>query len=115
MPKKIVLIVEDDRASSEALAYALNRFDVEIRRAYTLESAKRQLQNPNEFYLITWDYVLPDGTTEDLIKATRAKFGDRPMIAASSQKATRRIQMQVGCSHELEIPQIHQLFKTLLT
>ncbi len=90
-------------------------FGVETKRAYSLETARRLLQKPDDFCLILWDYLLPDGNSCELIKETRTKFGKKPMIASSSRVLTRKLQIQAGCNYELDFQEsAAEMFKKLL-
>lgn len=82
MPR--VLIVEDERAIAESLAFALRRDGFEVYSAATLAAAT-QLLKEREAELVVLDLMLPDGSGFDLLAAIRASGQRLPVIILSSR------------------------------
>lgn len=79
-----VLVVEDEPAIAESVAYALGREGFEVRIALDLGSAWQQRKNVN---LIVLDLMLPDGSGFDLMERLRAEPACPAVIVLSSRDA----------------------------
>jgi DNA-binding response OmpR family regulator len=77
-----VLVVEDEPAIAESVAYALGREGFEVRIALDLESA---WQHRKSVSLIVLDLMLPDGSGFDLIERLRAEALFPAVIVLSSR------------------------------
>jgi two-component system catabolic regulation response regulator CreB len=77
-----VLVVEDEPAIAESVAYALRREGFEVRLAFDLERAWEQHRGVN---LIVLDLMLPDGSGFDLIERLRAEPHCPAVIVLSSR------------------------------
>ena len=64
--KKHILIVEDDRAMNDGIAFALNREGYFTHSAYSLKEAEKFLKQ--KMNLILLDINLPDGDGRDVLK-----------------------------------------------
>jgi two-component system catabolic regulation response regulator CreB len=76
-----VLLVDDEPAITESLAYALSRAGYQTRTAGSLAAAEAALAT--EPALIILDLMLPDGNGLDWLRALRAR-SDLPVIILSS-------------------------------
>ena len=65
MMQSSVLVVEDEPAIAESIAYALGKASLAARQAGTLEQARTELEAPTDLLLL--DLMLPDGSGFDLI------------------------------------------------
>jgi two-component system catabolic regulation response regulator CreB len=78
-----VLVVEDDEAIAEALAYALGREGYKVERAGTLAAARASLERletleaPAKVDLLVLDLTLPDGSGFTLLGELRSLCGPR--------------------------------------
>src|SRR5689334_21737186 len=64
-PRRRVLVVEDDRASAEALARILGRLEYDVTTAATVHDAIKRLPGHD---LVILDLMLPDGEGADLLQ-----------------------------------------------
>jgi len=87
-----LLIVDDEPAIRESLAFALKRDGFEVIEAATLKDARS-----TEADLIVLDLVLPDGNGLDFLRALRAK-SDVPVIVLTSrdEETDRVVGLEMG-------------------
>jgi two-component system catabolic regulation response regulator CreB len=87
-----VLIVDDEPAIRESLAFALKRDGFEVAEAASLREARSQ-----EADLIVLDLVLPDGNGLDFLRSLRAK-SDVPVIVLTSrdEETDRVVGLEMG-------------------
>ncbi|MBK6519398.1 MAG: response regulator transcription factor [Polyangiaceae bacterium] len=87
MPR--ILIVEDEPAISESLAYALKRDGFEVSQAGTLIAARAILASAE---LVLLDLMLPDGSGFDILhEARRAARGPAVIILSSRDHESDRV------------------------
>lgn len=84
MTQSSVLVVEDEPAIAESIAYALGKAELLARQAGTLEQARAELEAPTDLLLL--DLMLPDGSGFDLIAEVTASVGNRPAIIVLSSR-----------------------------
>ena len=77
-----VLLVEDERAIAESLAFALRRDGFEVVHAATLRAGAQSLPGCD---LVVLDLMLPDGSGFDLLAQLRASGQRVPVIILSSR------------------------------
>ena len=94
MSAALVLIVDDEPAIRESLAFALKRDGFEVREAATLKAARAQQA---EVDLILLDLVLPDGNGLDFLRALRSQT-DLPVIVLTSrdEETDRVLGLEMG-------------------
>jgi two-component system catabolic regulation response regulator CreB len=82
-----VLIVEDEPAIAESVAYALERDGFSSAIAGGVEAAAHLLaaEAPTGFVLVILDLMLPDGSGFDLIARLRQTGNETPVIVLSSR------------------------------
>lgn len=80
MPR--ILLIDDEPAITESLAYALERAGFETEAAATLEAADARML-AGTFQLIVLDLMLPDGNGLDWLRALRQR-SELPVIILSS-------------------------------
>lgn len=101
-----VLIVEDEPAIAESVAYALGRdgFDIEI--AASVEDAERWVEGTPPFDLVVLDLMLPDGSGFDLIGRLRREGDPLPVIVLSSRddEADRVAALETGADDYVTKP-----------
>ena len=87
-----VLIVDDEPAIRESLAFALKRDGFEVEEAASLKEARAR-----EADLIVLDLVLPDGNGLDFLRALRAQ-SDVPVIVLTSrdEETDRVVGLEMG-------------------
>lgn len=73
-----ILIVEDDKALNNGIAFNLQFDGLEVEQAYNLSEAKRIIDN-NEIDLIIQDVNLPDGSGFNFCKEIRKNY-DMPIV-----------------------------------
>jgi DNA-binding response OmpR family regulator len=101
--KQHILVVEDEPAIAESLAYALERdgFSTAIAPTYAIavEAAPRAR-------LIVLDLMLPDGSGFDLISALRRAGASTPIIVLSSRdaEADRVAALEIGADDYVSKP-----------
>jgi len=81
-----ILLVDDEPAITESLAYAFKRAGIDSRSAACLADAKRLLSHEH-FDLMVLDLMLPDGNGLDWLRALRAE-SQIPVIILSSHDDT---------------------------
>lgn len=79
-----ILVVEDEPAIRESVAYALERDGFEPIAAASLSAARDRLAQAD---LVLLDLMLPDGSGFELIREARAEGGSIPIIVLSSRDA----------------------------
>ena len=79
-----ILLVEDEPAILESLAYVLGRDGFQVVTAKTAAEADAQAVNVD---LVVLDLMLPDGSGFDLIRGWRARERPMPVIVLSSRDA----------------------------
>jgi two-component system catabolic regulation response regulator CreB len=77
-----ILVVEDEPAIAESVAYALRRDGFFVTQAGTLAEAEAR---HGEADLVILDLMLPDGSGFDFIGAVRAERSGKPVIVLSSR------------------------------
>src|SRR5204862_3285550 len=89
-----ILLVDDEPAIRESLAFALRRDGFEVSEAASLREA-RQLAGDTD--LIILDLVLPDGSGLDFLRALRSR-SDVPVIVLTSrdEETDRVVGLEVG-------------------
>jgi two-component system catabolic regulation response regulator CreB len=87
MPK--ILVVEDEPAIAESIAYSLRRDGFTVTVAPTLAAAEREAQNAD---LVVLDLMLPDGSGFDLIgQIRRSKLGTAIIVLSSRDGEADRV------------------------
>jgi DNA-binding response OmpR family regulator len=84
MAQSSILVVEDEPAIAESIAYALRKAELATRQVGTLEQARVELSQPTALLLL--DLMLPDGSGFDLIAEVTARSEDRPAIIVLSSR-----------------------------
>ncbi len=89
-----VLIVDDEPAIRESLAFALKRDGFSIEEAASLREAQRKLDGAD---LVLLDLVLPDGNGLEFLRALRSK-SDVPVIVLTSrdEETDRVVGLEMG-------------------
>jgi len=77
-----ILVVEDEPAIAESVAYALRRDGFAVSQAGTLAEAEARHGDAD---LVILDLMLPDGSGFDFIGAVRAERRGKPVIVLSSR------------------------------
>jgi DNA-binding response OmpR family regulator len=77
-----ILVVEDEPAIAESVAYALRRDGFAVTQASTLAEAEARHRDAD---LVILDLMLPDGSGFDFIGAVRAERRGKPVIVLSSR------------------------------
>ncbi len=85
-PKQTVLIVEDEQAIAESLAYLLEREGFQTSTAPTLQQARAQAAHVQ---VIVLDLTLPDGSGHELIVEERRLGRTTPIIVLSSRNGEK--------------------------
>jgi two-component system catabolic regulation response regulator CreB len=80
MPR--ILVVEDEPAIGESIAYALRRDGFVVAMAASLAQAERELEGTD---LVVLDLMLPDGSGFDLLGLARQRAHTVPVIILSSR------------------------------
>src|ERR671938_1910009 len=94
MPVPLVLVVDDEPAIRESLAFALRRDGFGIAEAGTLREAERR---SGDAALLILDLVLPDGSGLDFLRSLRSR-SDVPVIVLTSrdEETDRVVGLEVG-------------------
>jgi two-component system catabolic regulation response regulator CreB len=89
-----ILVVDDEPAIRESLAFALKRDGFAIAEAASLREAQQQLDGAD---LVILDLVLPDGNGLDFLRALRAN-SDVPVIVLTSrdEETDRVVGLEMG-------------------
>lgn len=98
-----ILVVEDEPAIAESLAYALRRDGFGVTQAGTLAGAERAL---GEASLVILDLMLPDGSGFDLIGKVRRSGLGTPIIVLTSRddEADRVAALETGADDYVQKP-----------
>lgn len=101
-----VLIVEDEPAIAESVAYALARDGFETEIASGVEGAEEWLADPRPFDLIVLDLMLPDGSGFELLGRLRHRGDLLPVIVLSSRddEADRVSALETGADDYVTKP-----------
>jgi DNA-binding response OmpR family regulator len=101
MPK--ILVVEDEPAIAESIAYSLRRDGFHVTIAPTLAAAEREVSNAD---LVVLDLMLPDGSGFDLIGQIRRKHLATAVIVLSSRdgEADRVAALETGADDYVNKP-----------
>jgi two-component system catabolic regulation response regulator CreB len=101
MPK--ILVVEDEPAIAESIAYSLRRDGFAVTVAPTLAAAERELPNAD---LVVLDLMLPDGSGFDLIGQIRRRQVGTAVIVLSSRdgEADRVAALETGADDYVNKP-----------
>jgi hypothetical protein len=111
---KKVLLFEDNANYAINIMLELKNLGYEVDLIASLPNEPENIEfrqivdQANQFDLVIWDNYMQ--TTDDpnrsvfassgYIGAFKKAFGDKPMIANSSNAQNRASQMEVGCTHE---------------
>jgi two-component system catabolic regulation response regulator CreB len=98
-----ILVVEDEPAIAESLAYALRRDGFGVTQTGTLADAERALP---EASLVILDLMLPDGSGFDLIGKVRRSGLGTPIIVLTSRddEADRVAALETGADDYVQKP-----------
>src|SRR3954468_23662551 len=101
MPK--ILVVEDEPAIAESIAYSLRRDGFAVTVAPSLAAAERELPNAD---LVVLDLMLPDGSGFDLIGQIRRRQVGTAVIVLSSRdgEADRVAALETGADDYVNKP-----------
>ncbi len=104
IPRRTVLLVEDEPGIADAAAYALEREGFEIARAATLGEARRRLGGAPVSFIVL-DVGLPDGSGFDFCREVRAR-SDVPILflTARSEEVDRVVGLELGADDYLAKP-----------
>ena len=100
---QLILVVEDEPAIAESVAYALQRDGFSVDTAATYTEAERKA---GQAELIVLDLMLPDGSGFDLIGALRRESIPTPIIVLSSRdgEADRVAALETGADDYVTKP-----------
>ena len=103
MTRHRILVVEDEPAIAESVAYALERDGFEATIAGTLGEAREQLEGAG---LVLLDLMLPDGSGFDFISQVRHDGNATPIIVLSSRdgEADRVAALETGADDYVTKP-----------
>jgi two-component system catabolic regulation response regulator CreB len=98
-----ILVVEDEPAIAESVAYALKRDGFAVTLAGTLAEAEAQRADAD---LVILDLMLPDGSGFEWIGAIRGERRDKPIIVLSSRdgEADRVAALETGADDYVTKP-----------
>ncbi|HEX6276076.1 MAG TPA: winged helix-turn-helix domain-containing protein [Polyangiaceae bacterium] len=98
-----ILVVEDEPAIAESVAYALRRDGFSVSLAGTLAEAESERDRAD---LVVLDLMLPDGSGFDFIGALRAARPGKPVIVLSSRdgEADRVAALETGADDYVTKP-----------
>ncbi|MCB9579538.1 MAG: response regulator transcription factor [Polyangiaceae bacterium] len=98
-----ILVVEDEPAIAESVAYALRRDGFGVTLAHTFADAEREARDTD---LIVLDLMLPDGSGFDLIGILRREKRLTPIIVLSSRdgEADRVAALETGADDYVTKP-----------
>ena len=98
-----ILVVEDEPAIAESVAYALKRDGFSVRVTGNLAEAEAQRAQAD---LVLLDLMLPDGSGFELIGAVRASGRPTPIIVLSSRdgEADRVAALETGADDYVTKP-----------
>jgi two-component system catabolic regulation response regulator CreB len=103
MPR--ILLVDDEPAILESLAYALKRDGFEVQLAHTLREAREVLRE-SAVELVLLDLMLPDGSGFDVLHEARRKDSPPAVIILSSRddEADRVAALETGADDYVTKP-----------
>ncbi|HZX97132.1 MAG TPA: response regulator, partial [Myxococcales bacterium] len=92
-----ILLVDDEPAIRESLAFALRRDGFEISQAASLREARARVQEAD---LVILDLVLPDGNGLEFLRSLRAR-SDVPVIILTSrdEETDRVVGLEIGADN----------------
>jgi DNA-binding response OmpR family regulator len=98
-----ILVVEDEPAIAESVAYALRRDGFSVSLAATLAEAESERERAD---LVVLDLMLPDGSGFDFIGTLRAARPGKPVIVLSSRdgEADRVAALETGADDYVTKP-----------
>ena len=98
-----ILVVEDEPAIAESVAYALRRDGFAVTLAQTLAEAEERHADAD---LVILDLMLPDGSGFEWISAIRGERRDKPIIVLSSRdgEADRVAALETGADDYVTKP-----------
>ncbi len=98
-----ILVVEDEPAIAESIAYSLRRDGYTAQIVGTVAAAERELASSD---LIILDLMLPDGSGFELLGAARRNAGAPPVIVLSSRdsEADRVAALETGADDYVTKP-----------
>src|SRR5690349_13272369 len=98
-----ILVVEDEPAIAESVAYALRRDGFTVTVAQTLAEAEERRADAD---LVILDLMLPDGSGFEWIGAIRGERRDKPIIVLSSRdgEADRVAALETGADDYVTKP-----------
>ena len=98
-----ILVVEDEPAIAESLAYSLRRDGFSVVVAPTLAAAEREIKGTD---LVVLDLMLPDGSGFDLISSVRRQQHTTAIIVLSSRdsEADRVAALETGADDYVNKP-----------
>jgi two-component system catabolic regulation response regulator CreB len=98
-----ILVVEDEPAIAESVAYALRRDGFTVSVAQTLAEAEERRADAD---LVILDLMLPDGSGFDWIGSIRGERRDKPIIVLSSRdgEADRVAALETGADDYVTKP-----------
>jgi DNA-binding response OmpR family regulator len=98
-----ILVVEDEPAIAESVAYALRRDGFSVSLAGNLAEAEAERERAD---LVVLDLMLPDGSGFDFIGTLRAKRPGKPVIVLSSRdgEADRVAALETGADDYVTKP-----------
>lgn len=101
-----VLIVEDEPAIAESVAYALRRDGFETETAHGVQDAESRVTGDMAFDLLVLDLMLPDGSGFDLLRRLRHRGSLLPIIVLSSRddEADRVSALETGADDYVTKP-----------
>src|SRR5215211_3230878 len=82
-----ILLVEDEPAILESLAYVLSRDGFSVATAKNAAEAALAGSDGSRFDLVVLDLMLPDGSGFDLLRGWRGAARPMPIIVLSSRDA----------------------------
>jgi DNA-binding response OmpR family regulator len=98
-----ILVVEDEPAIAESIAYSLRRDGYAAQIVGTVAAAERELSSAD---LVILDLMLPDGSGFELLGAARRNAGAPPVIVLSSRdsEADRVAALETGADDYVTKP-----------
>jgi DNA-binding response OmpR family regulator len=101
-----VLIVEDEPAIAESVAYALRRDGFETETVHGVQDAELRVNDETPFDLLVLDLMLPDGSGFDLLHRLRHRGSQLPIIVLSSRddEADRVSALETGADDYVTKP-----------
>ena len=99
--KKVICVVEDEKAINDLVAQYLKKEGYEVRSYYTYEEAIAHVQD-DDVHLWILDIMLDDKSGFDLIEEIRLQGRDIPVIfmSARDKEYDLRLWLSSGLGHE---------------